>query len=512
MDQINEEKLKEQRILTFKKAIKDMIATSKDAYIRSDSKQSRHRVFKYTKEQIKNVVEYGTAIEQAALSQFFFNTSGLYKRIILHYATFLTYSWILVPHLKNKKDKIEDKKNANAYYEASDFCTSFQIERKCTLFAKEILVKGAFYGLIHDTGDNVVIQDLPFEYCRSRYKNQQDIDIVEFDMSFFDTIRDEALRKEILSTYPKVVQKGYYEYKHKDKNRWIFLPAEMGIYFCYFEEKPFFLDLIPLLDDLEDYKEIDKKRNLQALKRILVQKVGVDGMKLVFEPEEAEEMHEGVLEMLANNPDVDVITTYNDINLLDLSCDDDEKTEVDSVQDLIYEAAGISKELFCATTDAGLEYSLNNDLSMMMILGQRFAHFFTAILNMKYATKKITFKLLILPISYYNSDTYTSKAKDLAAFGYSFFTPILSTGIDQTSLSDLKILENDLLNFDEILKPLQSSYTQSNKAAAVGKTNAITAEASKTANAEAKVAEKQKEEQEDTNNKEQSAQSVGGDK
>ena len=38
------------------------------------------------------------------------------------------------------------------------------------------------------------------------------------------------------------------------------------------------MDLIPLLDDLDDYKEIDKKRNLQALGRILVQKVGTDGM------------------------------------------------------------------------------------------------------------------------------------------------------------------------------------------------------------------------------------------
>ena len=32
----------------------------------------------------------------------------------------------------------------------------------------------------------------------------------------------------------------------------------------------------------------------------------MDGTDLVFEPEEAEEMHNGVLEMLANNKDVDV--------------------------------------------------------------------------------------------------------------------------------------------------------------------------------------------------------------
>jgi len=51
-------------------------------------------------------------------------------------------------------------------------------------------------------------------------------------------------------------------------------------------------------------------------------------MNLVFEPDEAAEMHEGVLEMLANNPDCDTITSYAKIGLLDLSGDADDKTEV----------------------------------------------------------------------------------------------------------------------------------------------------------------------------------------
>ena len=167
-------------------------------------------------------------------------------------------------------------------------------------------------GLIHEEGNDVVIQDLPFEYCRSRFKNSQDIDIVEFNVKFFDDIRDEQLRNEILKTYPKFVQKAYRAFKFRNGPKWIFLPAEIGIYFSFFEERPFFLDLIPLLDDLDDYKDIDKERNLQALKRILVQQVATDGMNLVFDPVEAENMHEGALEMLASNPDIDVLTTPED--------------------------------------------------------------------------------------------------------------------------------------------------------------------------------------------------------
>ena len=113
--------------------------------------------------------------------------------------------------------------------------------------------------------------------------------------------------------------------------------------------------------------------------------------------------------------------------------------------------------------------SLDNDLSMMMILGRKFAHFFSVLMNNKFGNKKISFNFVILPVSYYNLHEYTSKAKDLAAFGYVFLTPVAASGVNQVNLSDLKSLENDVLDLDEVLKPLQSAYTQS------GKTNAVTA-------------------------------------
>lgn len=453
-----------------------MIATSSAAFVKSRNKQAgfkRNKV--YTKDEIVRIVESGTSIEKAMLSEHFFSISGLYRRIILHYATFLTYSWLLVPHGKKMNTKLSEKSNQKTYFEASDFCSSFGIERHCAQFAKDVLVYGGYYGLIHDTGEHIAIQNLPFNYCRSRYKNSQDIDIVEFDMSFFDKeIRDSELRKQILKTYPKVIQKGYRNYKNGGES-WIFLPSQLGIYFTLFEESPFFLDLIPLIDDLEDYKEINKERNLLALRRIITQEIPHDGMKLVFEPEEATEMHEGVVEMLAANSDVDVVTSYGKVNLLDMSGIQQERTDVEIAQQLIYDAAGVSKELFSANTDAGMETSLKNDLSMMMVLGYKFAHFFSMLVDNKFGSKKISLKVLILPISFYNADEYVSKAKDLAAFGYSFLTPITSTGIDQTNLADLKTLENDVLKLKDVLQPLQSSYTQS------GKTNAITAQAAKNA-------------------------------
>lgn len=491
-----------ERLTNFKKAVKQMIAVTEDAYKKSDKKGGVITHRPYSKEEIKRIIECGSPVEKAELSEFFFRNNSFYKRIILHYATFLTYAWLLVPQVKirkkGKENKLNSTKNSATYWTAADFCSSFQIERKCKLFAKEVFVKGGYYGLIHDGGEYVAIQDLPFEFCRSRFKNEQDIDMVEFNVAFFDTIREENIRKEILKTYPKFISKAYYDYKNKRKDKWIFLPSELGIYFCFFEEIPFFLDLIPLLDDLEDYKDIDKKRNLLALKRILVQQVKTDGLKLVFEPEEAAEMHEGAVEMLNNNQDVDVLTTYNDTELLDLSGDEN-GTEIQAVLDLIFQAGGVAKEIFFPKTEAGLKVSLQNSLSIMSILGDMFSHFFTVLINNKFGSKTLGFKLSILPISEYNKEEYTSKAKDLAAFGYSFLTPVAGFGLNQVELTDLKELENELLDFENVLKPLQSAYTQS------GKTNAITAAASKSASSSSSSSEEKS--SETTSNK---SNSTGG--
>jgi hypothetical protein len=67
------------------------------------------------------------------------------------------------------------------------------------------LVKGAYYGLVKEKGEKVAILDLPFDYCRSRYKNEDDIDIIEFNLDFFKQIRDDKVRQRILDTYPKII-------------------------------------------------------------------------------------------------------------------------------------------------------------------------------------------------------------------------------------------------------------------------------------------------------------------
>lgn len=457
------------RVASFKKAFDGMTATNESSYNERSYVRTRS-ITNYDAETVQVTIENGSSEELKKLSEFYFYSSGFYRRINAYYATLLKYTHVIIPHILDENKSLTDKKLSKKYYDTVNFMDNFPFVDACTNFALKALVDGAYYGIIKDFGDSIVIHDLPFEYCRSRFKNAQNVDIIEMDMKYFDQIRDEGLRKASLKSFPKEIQKGYQMYQANSQLRWVFVPDEMGIYFKIFEEKPFFLNTIPAILEFKDYKEIEKNKDSQEIKKILVQKMpSTNNGELVFEPEEAEEMHRGSVNMMKKNPDISVLTTYADVSLESMvDARQAISNNLEKIEKTIYSEAGVSKQLFAADGNLSMDKSLQNDLSLMMVLADKISSFFSYVLSNKFGDNKISFKLKILPISFYNTREYSENAYKLATTGYSFIIPALTVGISQTDMMDLKKLENDLLKLEQILKPLQSTYTQSGKENAGG--------------------------------------------
>ena len=73
-----------------------MIATSDSSYTSRYGAHYRDRVRDYTEEEVKKIIEDGSLSEIQRLSRNYFNKDGFYKQLILHYATLLKYSGILI--------------------------------------------------------------------------------------------------------------------------------------------------------------------------------------------------------------------------------------------------------------------------------------------------------------------------------------------------------------------------------------------------------------------------------
>ena len=165
--------------------------------------------------------------------------------------------------------------------------------------------------------------------------------------------------------------------------------------------------------------------------------------------------------MLKGNKNVSVMTTYADVDsIASKTQSDNTVTSLDKMEKNIYAQAGVSSEIFTSSGSSSLDASLRNDMAFMMILANKFANYVTNLLNHKFSNSNITFKYLILPITYHNYDKFVDTSFKLVGSGYSFLMPAVAFGLSQRDFGNLKDLENNGLKLGEKMIPPSTSYTQ----------------------------------------------------
>ena len=451
-------------LTSFTTAISKMIAKNESSYNLTRYGRNRHeRVKEYTLEEIKNIIDSGSVDAQIILSRNYFERGGFYWRLLMHYATLLKYTGLLIPNPsfgKNLSESYITKK----YHSAVSFVDKANLPDLFTHIGTKVLRDGSYYGVIQEVTDkSISILDLPIFYCRSRFKDKEGNDIIEFNVTYFDTIHDGEYRKKALAAYPANVVNWYRRWKaRKTKSPWCYISTSVGICMSLIDERPVFLNIIAAELEYEDAKDINKERDLEEIRKILIQHIPhlADG-GLLFEPEEAVEMHKGAVDMMKKNENLSVLTTYADVDaIVSKTANDNSLNSVDKALTNIYAEAGSSSQLFGTDSNLSLGTSITNDMALMMVLARKMARFITSIINDKYGNTNITFTYKILPVSFYNQKEYVEEALKLANSGYSFLLPALAMDLSQRELSNVKDLENDVLKLKEKLLPLSTSYTE----------------------------------------------------
>ena len=312
--------VKERDLTTFKKIYEDMVAKNSTAWNESfEYYRSIRKVKDYTKEEAEHIINSGSLLAQQQLSRNFFLKDGFYKRIIIYYATLLKYVGILIPN-PAFGNKLSTPYIFKRYNNALDYLEKMKLPQLLTNFSLRALVDGCYYGVIQSvTRDDFVLLDLPAEFCRSNFKDFHGNDILEFDVTYFDSIVDADVRKQALKVYSKIISDHYRRYsKGQVKTKWVKIPSEIGFCFPFTDDcRPLFLEIIPATIDYDDAVDINKERDLEEIRKILVQKIPhlQDGT-LLFEPPEAEVMHSGAVNMMKGNKNISVLTTYADVDAI----------------------------------------------------------------------------------------------------------------------------------------------------------------------------------------------------
>ena len=454
------------RIDQFAKATNSMVAANDQAYLGQWSIGRNHRVNlkSYSREEVEKIIKEGSLDQQLALSRNYFEKDSLYRRIILYYATLLQYSGIVIPNPSYGKS-LSTEHIQKKYFQAVDYVEQMNLPTILTQITTKVLIDGCYYGIIKKLDKNsFTIMDLPAPYCVTRFKTANGDNLIEFNVAYFNTITDTEARQKALLSYPKEIARAYRKYMNgKLKSKWVFVDSSISLCFQFFENPvPMFLGTIPSTIDYDDAVKTEIERDLEEIRKIIVQKVPhLNDGTLLFEPEEAAVMHQGTVGMVKGNSNVSVLTTYTDVDaIVSKTSSDSVSNNLEKMLNNVYANAGTSVELFASSSNLTLAYSIKNDIALMMILAHKYENFITSILNGLFGNSNIMFKYKILPTSIYTQNEYADELYKFAQQGYSYLLPAVAMGISQKELRNLKELENDVLEISEVLKPLSQETTE----------------------------------------------------
>lgn len=410
------------------------------------------------------------------VSNYFYKTSGLYQKVCNYFAFLYRYDWYVVPEIIDENIKAD--KVLKDFIKILNYLDDSHIKQLCGEIALEVIKNGAYYGYIVPSEKSLILQQLPVAYCRSRYKIGT-IPAVEFNMKYFDdAFKDVNYRMKVLKLFPQEFAKGYRLYKQNklqpdfqgDVGCWYLLDPESTIKFSFYNGQydiPIFVNAIPSIIDLDQAQDLDRRKQMQKLLKILVQKLPRDkNGDLIFDVEEAQDLHNNAVQMLKRAVGVDVLTTFADVDALDMS-DKNTTTTTDDlakVERTVYNALGISQNLFNTDGNLSLQKSIQQDESSVRNLLLQFHIFFDRIVDKKNTQrKKYKFQLYMLETTQYNYQDLSKMYKEQVQLGYSKMLPQIALGHSQSSILNTAYFENEILKLHEIMIPNLMSSTMSSE-------------------------------------------------
>lgn len=458
--------------------VRKMTIKPAEAIIYKEDTKGRNAV-DWTRQTHDKMIEVtkGTDLKQIrSLSKYFFQTNGVYARAVRYLADIYKYDFLLYPNLDldlEMTDEFSDKilKKFNVLLEHFD---NSAIQLMCRKWANTVCIEGCYYGYIcDDVNDKLVVQDLPVDFCRSRFL-YKGMPLVEFNVQYFDRVTsDQKYREKLLGLFPEEFQAGYRKYKagklpaeeQGDEAGWILLDMNRSFKFNFNDEDiPPFLYAIPDIIGLDEVEDLEKEKLLQQIQKILIQKFELDqNGQIPFTMKELQQLNQNAVDMVGDAVGVSVLSTVAEVSLEDLatSSGTESQNNLEAAQNSVYNALGISANLFNTDGNLALEKSIIIDEAYIKPLLLQFEQFFNRYLEWKFNKKDLKFRMKMLLTSIFNSSDMSSKYENLTKIGFSRFLPMVALGHTQKEVISMAKLEQQIMQLDAYMLPPFSSNTMS---------------------------------------------------
>lgn len=421
------------------------------------SKFDREKVGMY----LQNPARYEKQLRQ--LSNYFYNISPEYKRIIWYIALMPTYAYILEPTSLHES-KIDPVKSQKAFFKQAAMIEKMNIRHEMQNAMKIALREDTFFGYEYESKDSYFIRRMDADYCRISHK-YEGVWMYQFDFSYYDGNR------EFLENEPEEFQVKYQQYKNT-KEKWITLDIDKTVCFKVNEDidgysMPPFSGMFEAIFDVDDYKKLKKNKAEIDNFLILTQRIPMDEKnpelnKFLIDPAIARIYNDGLAAGVPSG--IGIITSPMQIEAIRL---EQSKTHADTVSEAqreLYTSAGVSQFIFNSDKNSsiGLNKSIVSDEQIAFSMLRQIERWLNRKLSKVSGQHKHQVKFL--DITVFNEGEVQKTLKEAAQSSMpTKFAYAASLGMSPLDFYNAALLENVVLDINSILVPLQSSHTQSDK-------------------------------------------------
>lgn len=452
------------------KLLRDDVFLNNDFFLKGSRKP-------YDRDRIVKSIASKNLKDLRAISNYYYNLEGIYMRLVKYMAHFYRYDVFVTPVQYDKN--VSEKKIIEGWFKACAFIENSKLKKHFGEIAVKVLKNGCYYGYRLDQSDRAFLQELPIDYCRSRY-SWNGKPAVEFNVKFFDdTFADADYKMRVVKMFPQEIQKAYVSYKKgrlpKDTNSddlgWVLLDPSKTVKFNIDNsDVPLFISVVPHLIDLQEAQDIDKQKMLQNIMKIVIQKFPLNkNDDMVFDLNEMTAFHNMAVNMLGDSVGVDVLSTLADVSVADMS-DKGNMSAVDQLEKVertVYNEAGVSQMQFNSEGSIALEKSIANDEGGLVDLIAQFEEYVENMIEPlnKMINKKLFYRVNILPTTVYNYKDMSKLYKEQTTLGFSKLLPQVALGMSQTVVMSTALFENNMLHLEDAFIPPRMSSTMSDTSA-----------------------------------------------
>lgn len=449
------------------------------------------------------------------VSRFLVRNCMIYKKMIYYYSTAPLFLYSLTQENDFSKN-INTKKAQKDFFEVLQRLNGFRMQKDYYNAIANIIRDGMYVGFLYDGEDgNTFFMPLDIQYCRIYGKTPEGEWIVYFNAAYFDKGNNKdfvlGVNGDGVGVWDSCFVDGYNTYKTQGNSfQWFRLTPEKTLCVIAGTDDEFdmplpflsgiFIELLDLLDLeqlLADRTELENYILLVSKIPLLNGSEDVDDFAISLE---LAQQFNSLVEAIAPSL-VGTIYTPMEIDTIELkkSNSSDNVDKLAMSMNNLFNNAGMSQLVVAggaSTNSIGLNHAIENDMSTIWIFVERIESWMNYYIKNN-ISEGYTFSFH--QITWYNRDTYINALKEMATLGgYSLDYFVCVTGkTPYAVLNDLRF-NAMVLNINQWLTPLQSSYTQSSNSK--GQTGAPTKKESEITSEET-IATRDKEKNKNTTSK-----------